>query len=591
MLNDVARNAAYCAAITKAVRAICDLHGRCVVLDIGGGTGLLSMYAVRAGADEVYCCETSVALAEIALECVERNGMSEQIRILTKHSTELLLDVDLPPVDLIVTELVDSGLLGEHIVHVLADAMRLLKVGGRVIPHSATISGKLISSESIARIRQYRNEYMQVRVDECYTCEELGDLIHVQLTDAVEVVDTVSFRELAEETFLKIHRVPILASGRMDAFAYWFELHLEAGGVGVSTRPGRSDCGWDQALVFLNGGPVREGDELTMQLTLSATGLHCDCEQAEPDTREISLGEGDISALHDESYYRLIRFGLATNTNCALLELTSRWRSVALEDAYSRIREGSLVVVPSSECRDHLRRLASGIEQFSVESGSLAELLSGEGCWLEQLRAWADLAIISDIVESSGLVRQQILADIGLALAARPVARTRVLPAILIVHAVLVECPALIAHHRVYAASTLGINVEPMNRFGSRRVCELDLLAGKYRFLSIPVEVLCFPLERLRAAIETGSDIAAKGECIVPVSSPGIAHMIGYWFSLRLDDAREVYTGPDSSTHWRQAGALLETPFTIGTSDSNTLRFDTILSLAYGVDIELMTVP
>lgn len=48
---------------------------------------------------------------------------------------------DLPTPDIIVTELVDSGLLGEHILPVLRHARAaLLRPGGRTIPHSGATS-------------------------------------------------------------------------------------------------------------------------------------------------------------------------------------------------------------------------------------------------------------------------------------------------------------------------------------------------------------------------------------------------------------------------------------------------------------------
>lgn len=53
MLNDLERNEAYDRALRRALQ----LLPGAVVLDIGGGTGLLSMFAARAGAAHVYCCE------------------------------------------------------------------------------------------------------------------------------------------------------------------------------------------------------------------------------------------------------------------------------------------------------------------------------------------------------------------------------------------------------------------------------------------------------------------------------------------------------------------------------------------------------
>lgn len=63
------------ATLRQAVQAFIREKGRPpVVLDIGCGTGLLSMLAVRAGASEVYGCELYEPLAQIAREVTELNS-------------------------------------------------------------------------------------------------------------------------------------------------------------------------------------------------------------------------------------------------------------------------------------------------------------------------------------------------------------------------------------------------------------------------------------------------------------------------------------------------------------------------------------
>jgi predicted RNA methylase len=157
MLNDVARNTAYDAAIRRAVAACLQSSATCTVLDIGSGTGLLSMMALRAGATHVYSCEHNQVLCHIAAATATVNGSScnssnssnntVNNTILHAHSTVLRKGIDVPErgVDIIVTELVDSGLLGEKIIPVLQQAAKdLLAVGGTVIPEIATVWGCLI---------------------------------------------------------------------------------------------------------------------------------------------------------------------------------------------------------------------------------------------------------------------------------------------------------------------------------------------------------------------------------------------------------------------------------------------------------------
>lgn len=68
------------------------------------------MYAARAGARKVYCCEVSPSLFAIAQRCISRNGFGDVVVNLPQHSRDLIIGVDIAePVDIIVTELVDSG--------------------------------------------------------------------------------------------------------------------------------------------------------------------------------------------------------------------------------------------------------------------------------------------------------------------------------------------------------------------------------------------------------------------------------------------------------------------------------------------------
>lgn len=121
------------------------------------GTGLLSIFAAQAGAAAVYCCEMGIDLASMAELCTQRNGVNEIVHVIKKHSACLTVGPgpghDIPRrVDVIVTELVDSGLLGEHIVATLGDARkRLLEPGGTIIPHCATVTAVLVESPQLAR--------------------------------------------------------------------------------------------------------------------------------------------------------------------------------------------------------------------------------------------------------------------------------------------------------------------------------------------------------------------------------------------------------------------------------------------------------
>ncbi|OBS67277.1 hypothetical protein A6R68_04170 [Neotoma lepida] len=116
MLHDKDRNIKYYQGIQAAVSRVKDRGQKALVLDIGTGTGLLSMMAVTAGADFCYAIEVFKPMADAAVKIVEKNGFSDKIKVIHKHSTEVTVgpDGDLPcRANILVTELFDTELIGE----------------------------------------------------------------------------------------------------------------------------------------------------------------------------------------------------------------------------------------------------------------------------------------------------------------------------------------------------------------------------------------------------------------------------------------------------------------------------------------------
>lgn len=90
MLNDKQRNNAFEQAIRKKVS-----QGYNTVLDVGTGTGLLSLYAKDAGATKIYTCECSEAMTLIAKEVFESNNATD-IKLIPKLSFDLKVPADIP---------------------------------------------------------------------------------------------------------------------------------------------------------------------------------------------------------------------------------------------------------------------------------------------------------------------------------------------------------------------------------------------------------------------------------------------------------------------------------------------------------------
>ena len=112
MMNDKGRNEAFQLAIERALRGKKNVQ----VLDLGSGAGLLAMMAARAGAERVTAVDATPLLAEMARNIIARNGFQDRITVHTKWSLDLTVgekgDLE-APADLVVSEVVNTGLIGE----------------------------------------------------------------------------------------------------------------------------------------------------------------------------------------------------------------------------------------------------------------------------------------------------------------------------------------------------------------------------------------------------------------------------------------------------------------------------------------------
>lgn len=145
MMNDHARNQAFDRAIRGAVGP--DTH----VLEIGTGSGLLALMAARAGARHVTTCEAVDLIAETADEIIAANGYGDRVTVVAKPSRDLEVGTDMPgKADLLIAEILGTGILDEHVVEAFGHARAdLLKPGAPVIPRAIGIMSRLVGGPSL----------------------------------------------------------------------------------------------------------------------------------------------------------------------------------------------------------------------------------------------------------------------------------------------------------------------------------------------------------------------------------------------------------------------------------------------------------
>jgi len=149
MLHDDERNKLYRVGLQAAIKEVRARGQKVRVLDIGTGTGLLSMMAAAEGVDSIVACEEFRPMAECASRIIEENGFQDRIKLVRKRSTELTVgpgcDME-ERANILVTEVFDTELIGEGAIGTYNHASRELLTEDRlVVPGVARIFAQAVS--------------------------------------------------------------------------------------------------------------------------------------------------------------------------------------------------------------------------------------------------------------------------------------------------------------------------------------------------------------------------------------------------------------------------------------------------------------
>jgi predicted RNA methylase len=125
MLNDMSRMQGF----RDALRAVVPLGGK--VLELGGGTGVLSFFAAER-ADKVWCVERNPEMLREARRILALNPRRDRVEIVAGDAFEYLPP---EPVDVVVCEMLHVGMLREKQIPVIsAFKERYLKAFGAPLP-------------------------------------------------------------------------------------------------------------------------------------------------------------------------------------------------------------------------------------------------------------------------------------------------------------------------------------------------------------------------------------------------------------------------------------------------------------------------
>ncbi|KAM7249194.1 hypothetical protein ACFE04_011159 [Oxalis oulophora] len=243
------------------------------------GTVLKSLFAHQAGASKIYGCDYSQTMITIALQVLHKHGLVSRIKLVNELSNNLKIPKDLPGrISMVVTETLDSCMLGEHILHTLNHAWKYLlkpprtsdpnestaeaNSNGTVIPQGGSLWLRLIQSPSLAR--NYMFPLNDTNADDC-----AATLANISLKGSGETVDfhdlqisRIYLRTSSNEPY-DTERLQDLPDCYLHAIGAWFNIQLDES-ISISSAPdslNSINCCWTKQF-FLITHP--NGDTITM---------------------------------------------------------------------------------------------------------------------------------------------------------------------------------------------------------------------------------------------------------------------------------------------------------------------------------------
>eukprot|EP00949_MAST-11_sp_MAST-11-sp1_P005469 g5469.t1 len=317
MLQDLVRTGTYREAVMQNAEQFKDK----VVIDVGAGTGILSLFAAQAGARKVYAVEAS-SMARKARSLVKKNSFDHIIEVVEGK----IEDIDIPEkADIIISEPMGFLLLHERMLEVFCLAReRWGKPDTKMFPTTGTIYLSLFSDAALLKERESCGTFWK---QSCYgidlSCLEkpateqvFAQPIVGYFDPSILVVDkpvtkTFDFSKCSREELQKV-KIPfsfaVAKTSIIHGMACWFDVKFcgDQKTVCLSTGPHTAGTHWYQCrLLFREPIAANRTQIITGTMTMDANEY-----SSFVVTVQCKLGETTFSARCDiqlqDQYYEYL---------------------------------------------------------------------------------------------------------------------------------------------------------------------------------------------------------------------------------------------------------------------------------------------
>jgi hypothetical protein len=287
MLKDKPRMEAY----AKAIELSKDRIDGKIVVDVGSGTGILSMICAKiANPKHVYAVEANRFIAEMSRMIIEQNGLQEKITVINKPVEDV--DIDdwkhgSEKAGVIISEWMGFYLVHESMMEsVLWVRDFLCEPNPLIMPSNCRIWAGIVSNE------KFRNEELEIWRDPLICGIDMSTIgmaraVELTATPQIEIIDPSQLLSQPQVAFeLDLNTIDRLAfpctpmaaqmslkienEGVFSSIGIWFDVSFHGTDVVLDSSPFVAPTHWKQTNVFLGcWAPVSIGTPIDFNLVIS----------------------------------------------------------------------------------------------------------------------------------------------------------------------------------------------------------------------------------------------------------------------------------------------------------------------------------
>ncbi|XP_049848879.1 uncharacterized protein LOC126316827 [Schistocerca gregaria] len=305
MLKDSIRTLSYRMAIDKNSH----LFNEKIVLDVGCGTGILSMFAAKAGAKKVIGVDAS-KIIESTREIIQANGLEDRITLIQGKIEEISLPVD--QVDIIISEWMGYFLFYESMLSTVIFARdKWLAPNGALFPDKASLYLVGIEDKEYKeeKIDFWDNVYgfdMSCIKKKAYQDPIVDTVPEEAIVTTASKLMTVDLKTVQAKDLTWSANFELIATQKdsIHAFAAYFDVEFTdcQEQIRFSTAPDQEPTHWNQTIFYLKDVlPVNVGEVIKGKISTTPNAKNF---------RDLNISieyqyEGSIFIVKNVQYYKM----------------------------------------------------------------------------------------------------------------------------------------------------------------------------------------------------------------------------------------------------------------------------------------------